>query len=180
MERWELDGISALKVESLSLVPQIIVKVKPEIAALHGLTDGQIRQAMTTLISRRKVSEVYQDQRVHEVQAYRWPRHEHVVEFVPAPGAVSAGEHPGVGGASAGPVSVHLPEPNSFLHRRFAGTGDHSEPEPPGTRGRQQAEQDYKIHLKAEIEIRHLPHHRSQRLLEIQQIQNGPAAVVGG
>lgn len=45
-------------------------------------------------------------------------------------------------------------------------------------RDRQQAEQDYKINLKAELEIRHLHekmdhllHHHSQRLLEIQHIQ---------
>jgi uncharacterized membrane protein len=45
-------------------------------------------------------------------------------------------------------------------------------------RDRQQAEEDYKINLKAELEIRHLHekmdhllHHHSQRLLEIQQIQ---------
>lgn len=45
-------------------------------------------------------------------------------------------------------------------------------------RDRQQAEQDYKINLKAELEIRHLHekvdhllHQHSQRLLEIQQIQ---------
>lgn len=46
------------------------------------------------------------------------------------------------------------------------------------SRDRRQAEQDYKINLKAELEIRHLHekmdhllHHHSQRLLEIQQIQ---------
>lgn len=45
-------------------------------------------------------------------------------------------------------------------------------------RDRHQAEEDYKINLKAELEIRHLHekmdhllHHHSQRLLEIQQIQ---------
>lgn len=45
-------------------------------------------------------------------------------------------------------------------------------------RDRRQAEQDYKVNLKAELEIRHLHekvdhllHHHSQRLLEIQQIQ---------
>ena len=45
-------------------------------------------------------------------------------------------------------------------------------------RDRRRAEQDYKINLKAELEIRHLHekmdhllHHHSQRLLEIQQIQ---------
>ncbi|MDH4454029.1 MAG: efflux RND transporter permease subunit [Verrucomicrobiota bacterium] len=69
----DIPGISALKVESLSLVPQITVKVKPEAAALHGLTAGQIRQAVTTLISGRKVGEVYQDQRVHDVQVWSVP-----------------------------------------------------------------------------------------------------------
>lgn len=69
----EIPGISALKVESLTLVPQITVKVKPEAAALHGLSAGQIRQAVTTLISGRKVGEVYQDQRVHDVTVWSVP-----------------------------------------------------------------------------------------------------------
>ena len=69
----DIPGISALKVESLTLVPQITVKVKPESAALHGLTAGQIRAAVTTLISGRKVGEVYQDQRVHDVMVWSVP-----------------------------------------------------------------------------------------------------------
>jgi CzcA family heavy metal efflux pump len=69
----DIPGISALKVESLSLVPQITVKVKPEAAALHGLTAGQIRTAVTTLISGRKVGEVYKDQRVHDVTVWSVP-----------------------------------------------------------------------------------------------------------
>lgn len=69
----DIPGISALKVESLTLVPQITVKVKPEAAALHSLTAGQIRQAVTTLISGRKVGEVYQDQRVHDVTVWSVP-----------------------------------------------------------------------------------------------------------
>ncbi|HYF33974.1 MAG TPA: DUF1003 domain-containing protein [Prosthecobacter sp.] len=46
------------------------------------------------------------------------------------------------------------------------------------SRDRDRAEQDYKVNLKAELEIRHLHekidhllHHQGQRLLEIQQIQ---------
>ncbi|MFO1482672.1 MAG: efflux RND transporter permease subunit [Verrucomicrobiaceae bacterium] len=69
----DIPGVSALKVESLSLVPQITVKVKPEAAALHGLTAGQIRQAVTTLVSGRKVGEVYQEQRVHDVTVWSVP-----------------------------------------------------------------------------------------------------------
>jgi CzcA family heavy metal efflux pump len=69
----DIPGVTALKVESLSLVPQITVKVKPEAAALHGLTVGQIRQAVTTLVSGRKVGEVYQEQRVHDVTVWSVP-----------------------------------------------------------------------------------------------------------
>jgi Cu/Ag efflux pump CusA len=54
-------------------VPQITVKLRPENAALHGLTAGQVRQAVTTLISGRKVGEVYQDQRVHNVIVWSVP-----------------------------------------------------------------------------------------------------------
>lgn len=69
----DIPGVSALKVESLSLVPQITVRVKPEAAALHSLTAGQIRQAVTTLISGRKVGEVYQEQRKHDVTVWSVP-----------------------------------------------------------------------------------------------------------
>ncbi len=69
----DLPGVSALKVESQTLVPQIIVQPRPESAALHGLTAGQVRQAVTTLISGRKVGEVYREQRVHDVVVWSQP-----------------------------------------------------------------------------------------------------------
>ena len=69
----EVPGVSALKVESLTLVPQITVRLRPEFAALHGLTAGKVRQAVTTLISGKKVGEVYQDQRVHDVMVWSLP-----------------------------------------------------------------------------------------------------------
>jgi CzcA family heavy metal efflux pump len=69
----DVPGVSALKVESVVQVPQITVKLRPENAALHGLTAGQVRQAVTTLISGRKVGEVYQEQRVHDVTVWSVP-----------------------------------------------------------------------------------------------------------
>ncbi len=69
----EVPGVSALKVESLTLVPQITVKLRPEVAALFGLTAGQVRQAVTTLVRGRKVGEVYQDQKVHDVSVWSVP-----------------------------------------------------------------------------------------------------------
>jgi CzcA family heavy metal efflux pump len=69
----DVPGVSALKVEPQTLVPQITVKLRPESAALHGLTAGQVRQAVTTLISGRKVGEVFQEQRVHDVAVWSLP-----------------------------------------------------------------------------------------------------------
>ncbi|MBE2283111.1 MAG: efflux RND transporter permease subunit [Prosthecobacter sp.] len=69
----DVPGVSALKVEPQVLVPQITVKLRPENAALHGLTAGQVRQAVTTLVSGRKVGEVYQQQRVHDVTVWSVP-----------------------------------------------------------------------------------------------------------
>lgn len=70
----EVPGVSALKVESQTLVPQITVRLRPESAALHGLTAGQVRQAVSTLVRGRKVGEVYQDQRVHDVIVWSQPQ----------------------------------------------------------------------------------------------------------
>ena len=69
----DVPGVSALKIESQIQVPQITVKLRPDAAALHGLTAGQVRQAVTTLISGRKVGEVYQEQRVHDVTVWSLP-----------------------------------------------------------------------------------------------------------
>lgn len=69
----DVPGVSALKVEPQVLVPQITIKLRPENAALHSLTAGRVRQAVTTLISGRKVGEVYQEQRVHDVTVWSVP-----------------------------------------------------------------------------------------------------------
>lgn len=69
----DIAGVRELKVESQVLVPQIAVKLRPDSAALHGLNAGQIRRAVTTLISGRKVGEVYQNQRVHDVTVWSLP-----------------------------------------------------------------------------------------------------------
>ncbi len=70
----DLPGVSALKVEPQTLVPQITIRLRPDLAALHGLTAGQVRQAVTTLVRGRKVGEVYQDQQVHDVTVWGQPQ----------------------------------------------------------------------------------------------------------
>lgn len=69
----DVPGVSALKVEPQTLVPHITVKLRPDSAALHGLTAGLVRQAVTTLISGRKVGEVSQEQRIHDVTVWSQP-----------------------------------------------------------------------------------------------------------
>ena len=69
----EVPGVSALKVESLALVPQITVKVRADLAAVHGLTVGRVRQAVAAMVGGKKVGEVYREQRVHDVVVWSQP-----------------------------------------------------------------------------------------------------------
>ncbi len=68
-----IEGVSALKVESQVLVPQITIALKPDHSTLHGLTRGQIQQAISTLINGRTVGEIYQNQRTHKVNVWSIP-----------------------------------------------------------------------------------------------------------
>ena len=69
----DIPGVTALKVEPQVLVPRITVRVRPDSAALHGLTDGQVRHAVETLVRGRKVGEVYQDQKIRDVTVWGVP-----------------------------------------------------------------------------------------------------------
>ncbi len=62
-----VDGINNLKVEPNVLVPQIEVRMRPEAAEQFGLTAGQIRRAVTTVLRGTKVGEVYQGQMKQDV-----------------------------------------------------------------------------------------------------------------
>lgn len=63
----KLDGIGNLKVEPQVLVPQVEVRLRPEVAERFGLTPGQVRRAVTTLLRGLKVGEVYEGQRKRDV-----------------------------------------------------------------------------------------------------------------
>lgn len=69
----EVPGIADLKVEPQILVPQVIVKMKPEAARLFGLTPGDIRKAITTLVKGTKVGEVYENQKIFDVVVWSPP-----------------------------------------------------------------------------------------------------------
>ena len=63
----DLPGVTNLKVEPQTLVPHVQMRLRPEAAALFGLTPGQVRRAATTLIRGAKVGEIYRDQKPVEV-----------------------------------------------------------------------------------------------------------------
>jgi Cu/Ag efflux pump CusA len=54
-------------VEPQVLVPQIEVRLRPEVAERLGLTPGQVRRAVTTMLRGTKVGEVYEKQRKYDV-----------------------------------------------------------------------------------------------------------------
>ena len=62
-----VEGIGNLKVESQELVPQVEIRLRPAVAERFGLTPGQVRRAVTTLLRGMKVGEVYEDQKKYDV-----------------------------------------------------------------------------------------------------------------
>ncbi|MCP5522605.1 MAG: efflux RND transporter permease subunit [Verrucomicrobiales bacterium] len=69
----DVPGISALKVEPQTLVPQVQVRLRPEAAASFGLSPARVRSAVTTLVKGRRVGEVFEEQKVHEVTVWSTP-----------------------------------------------------------------------------------------------------------
>ena len=68
-----IDGVSDLKVESQTLLPQIEVRLRPEVAERYGLTPGHVRRATTTLLRGTKVGEVYETQKRFDVMGWGVP-----------------------------------------------------------------------------------------------------------
>lgn len=69
----DVPGVANLKVEPQVLVPQLQVKLQPDAAARFGLTHGQVRRAIGTLVKGSKVGEVYQDQKSFDVVVWGVP-----------------------------------------------------------------------------------------------------------
>jgi Cu/Ag efflux pump CusA len=69
----KVDGVTNLKVEPQVLVAQIDVRLRAEVAERFGLTPGQVRRAVTTMLRGSKVGEVYQDQKKYDVVVWGHP-----------------------------------------------------------------------------------------------------------
>jgi CzcA family heavy metal efflux pump len=63
-------GVTNLKVEPQTLIPQIVVKLRSDAAAQFGLTPGEVRAAVTTLVRGTQVGEVYESQKIFRVMVW--------------------------------------------------------------------------------------------------------------
>jgi CzcA family heavy metal efflux pump len=68
-----IEGVADLKVEPQVLVPQIIVRLRPDQTARFGLTPGDVRRAARTIVQGTKVGEVYEAQKIVDVVVWGKP-----------------------------------------------------------------------------------------------------------
>jgi CzcA family heavy metal efflux pump len=68
-----VEGVTTLQVETQVLVPQLQVRLRPDAAARFGLTGGQVRRAVDTLVKGTKVGEVYYNQMSFETVVWGVP-----------------------------------------------------------------------------------------------------------
>lgn len=65
-----IGGVTNLKVEPQTLIPQIVITLRPDSAAQFGLTPGDVRAATTTLIRGTQVGEIYDGQKIFRVMVW--------------------------------------------------------------------------------------------------------------
>ena len=68
-----VEGAADVKVQALTLVPQIEVKFRPERALQVGVTPAAVRDTVATMLRGTKVGEVYEDQKIFDVVVWSQP-----------------------------------------------------------------------------------------------------------
>jgi CzcA family heavy metal efflux pump len=68
-----IEGVADLHVEQQVMIPQIEMRVQSDQARRFGLTSGQVRRAVATLIQGVKVGEVYDEQKIFDVTVWGAP-----------------------------------------------------------------------------------------------------------
>ena len=66
----DVPGIADLKIEAQALVPQLVVRPRPEVLERVGLTPAAIQRATSTLVQGSTVGQVYRDQRSIDVRVW--------------------------------------------------------------------------------------------------------------
>lgn len=70
----QVPGVATPKVEQQQLLPQIQIRLRSDALSQFGLTPGQVRRSVETLVSGRTVGEVYRDQKSFAVVVWGTPR----------------------------------------------------------------------------------------------------------
>ena len=73
----DIEGITDLHVQPLTMIPQVEVKFRPEAAAQFGLAPGDVRRAANTLLKGTKVGEIYQEQMIFDCVVWSVPEIRH-------------------------------------------------------------------------------------------------------
>jgi CzcA family heavy metal efflux pump len=62
-----VEGVADLTQQQLTLVPQVLVRLRPERAELAGVTAQRVRDTVATVLQGRKVGEIYEQQKIFDV-----------------------------------------------------------------------------------------------------------------
>ncbi len=68
-----VDGTADVKVQALTLVPQIQVRLRPEAAQQLGVTASAVRQTLATMLRGTKAGEIYENQKIFDVVVWSQP-----------------------------------------------------------------------------------------------------------
>ena len=66
----KVEGVTNLKIEPLTMIPQIVVTLRPDAASQFGLTPGDVRSAVTTLVRGTQVGEIFEEQKIFRVMVW--------------------------------------------------------------------------------------------------------------
>lgn len=66
-------GVADLKIQAMTLVPQVELEVRPEALAMFGLSAGDVRRQVATLVRGTRVGEVYDRQAIYDVAVWGEP-----------------------------------------------------------------------------------------------------------
>lgn len=77
-----VEGVSDLKVQQQTLVPQLAVRFLPDKAAQFGLSAANVRNAINVLVNGLKAGEIYQDQKIFDVVVWGTDGHSENIESI--------------------------------------------------------------------------------------------------
>lgn len=77
-----IEGVTDLKVQQQTLVPQLAVKFLPDKAAQFGLSAADVRNTINVLVNGFKAGEIYQEQKIFDVVVWGTPAQRSNIENI--------------------------------------------------------------------------------------------------